>query len=307
MKMSKKLFPVVFMWALSACQGGDPVKRQSDPLASSQYRSILNDRALNQSVSTIQNMVGSVADILVDGNPGEDTLQFHERQSSKYELVARVAEPGVESFLKFPRLPNGMSISQLGEKYIMTWTPAVGTIPKGLKSWSQDIPIEIALGSRTTARARENLARYKTNLVKIFKVQVHFPEDQPSLMVKGLENSKLKRTDVVKFTVQVSDPLTMKAREPIVYALFDWKNISQELPRFNAVRGVTTDYEVNKGQPTFQNGVWTFHFLLDMTLISEKALKEKKFVGGAFLLQAVVPATGHVSEKYPIEFDLVKE
>ncbi|WP_155724073.1 hypothetical protein [Bdellovibrio bacteriovorus] len=134
-------------------------------------------------------------------------MTFNEGQQAQFKIRARVLVPGIEIKLSAQGLPEGARLeksTQEKDLYILTWNPALYTVPANaaMKSYTAKVVAEVSkANTQAEADKLKGLVREKEFNIFLFRNQ----EAPSGLTVTGL-NSEVNEGSLVPFTVTVKIP-----------------------------------------------------------------------------------------------------
>lgn len=136
-------------------------------------------------------------------------MTFNEGQQGQFKIRARVLVPGIEIKLTASGLPEGAKLeksTQEKDLYILTWTPALYTVPanSAMKSYTAKVSAEVSsANNQAEGEKLKGLVREKEFSLFLFRNQ----ETPSALTVAGL-NAEVNEGTLVPFTVTVKVPGT---------------------------------------------------------------------------------------------------
>ncbi|WP_413944532.1 hypothetical protein [Bdellovibrio sp. HCB-162] len=199
-------------------------------------------------------------------------MTFNEGQQAQFKIRARVLVPGIEIKLTASGLPDGAKLeksTQEKDLYILTWTPALYTVPANaaMKSYTAKVSAEVtSSSSQVEADKLKGLVREKEFNIFLFRNQ----EAPSALTVAGLA-SEVNEGSLVPFTVTVKVPGTdnKAPQKPRLVVSYDGVSYTagNSFLELDGARYVVAD--LNKKEAEYLgDSKWKFTLIFDTKNIS---------------------------------------
>ena len=211
---SKLTIAAIAALVLGACQGSDPLKRESNPVKS--YKTV-TDEAVGIHEQKQRDQAYATDLYVIDVNEnGKSTLVFNfvEGVAKTYKLNIRtlVDKATFTAKLELAKEAEGKGIT-LNPNGSLSWTPAAKTIP--MTDSSVTYKGKIVLVAATTDTKAQKLLANK-DLSTPIEIKVSRQEATPTIKsIEGI-NDKTVYSAAVPFRVTVNDPAMSDVRDPMV-------------------------------------------------------------------------------------------
>lgn len=213
-----KILTAAMALALVACQGSDPLKRESNPVKN---YSDVTEKAVpyqDQSART-QFYSGEAFEFgVVNDKKQKYVFNFVQGTSKTFTVNFRMLVDKVtyKANLELPEelKDKGIQWIQSGPSWTLSWTPARGTIPatKGSLTFNAKI---VLVATTNDEKAKKLLAN--KDLSTPVEITVQRPEIEPTIKISGLNEKTIYKADkTVPFTLVVADPAMSQETDPAI-------------------------------------------------------------------------------------------
>lgn len=195
-------------------------------------------------------------------------MTFNEGQQGQFKIRARVLVPGIEIKLSAQGLPDGAKLEQSTQEkdlYLLTWTPALYTVPanSAVKSFTAKVSAQISSTKNPAdAEKLKGLVREKEINLFLFRNQ----EAPSALTVTGL-NTEVNEGTLVPFIVTVKVPGTdaKTPQKPSLVVRYDGVSTTagNNFLELDGSRYVVADLNRKEAEYLPQTQTWKFTMIFD--------------------------------------------